>query len=306
MTEFFAAFYERLFEVMIGLAPSTLAMAAVCTVLYFCSGQACNPGMPWWRNRGLITDAWYWLIIPFMAPYIRTVLFVGIAAFTLPFMTQQQVGDYVANGYGPVAALGFWGQIAFYLLVSDFLLYWVHRKFHGVQLWRFHAIHHSAEDVDWTTAYRFHPVNLCLGPFLVDVLMLYAGVSPKVLLALAPFQTLSALFVHANLKWTFGPLKYIFATPVFHRWHHTSPEFGGDKNFAPAFSFWDVLFGTFYMPKGELPQNYGVVDRDVPENFWQQLAYPFIPKEVRERDGWTGNLSASPSALESAGPPRGS
>src|SRR3954463_12593101 len=111
---------------MIGLAPSTLAMAAICTALYFVSGQACNPGKAWWRNRGLITDAWYWLVIPFLSPYIRTLLLVGIAAFSLPFVTQQQISDYVTDGYGPASALGFWGQVAFYLLVSDFLLYWIH------------------------------------------------------------------------------------------------------------------------------------------------------------------------------------
>jgi len=78
-------------------------------------------------------------------------------------VSQDELSDYLSNGRGPLGALPFWGQVAAYLLLSDFLLYWNHRLFHGDRLWRYHAIHHSAEEVDWTTAYRFHPVNLCFG-----------------------------------------------------------------------------------------------------------------------------------------------
>ena len=46
-------------------------------------------------------------------------------------------------------------------------------------MWRYHAIHHSAEEVDWTTSYRFHPVNLMLQPALVTVIMLTLGISPE-------------------------------------------------------------------------------------------------------------------------------
>jgi len=34
---------------------------------------------------------------------------------------------------------------------------------------KYHAIHHSSEDLDWISAARFHPVNLFLGTILVDV-----------------------------------------------------------------------------------------------------------------------------------------
>jgi sterol desaturase/sphingolipid hydroxylase (fatty acid hydroxylase superfamily) len=303
IVELSAVLVNKLAEVMAGMLPSTLAMAAICTALYWFSSQACNPGTPWWRNRGLVTDASYWLIIPFIAPYIRILLLVSIAVFALPFVTEKDVSNYIEKGYGPLSSLPFWWQAAFYLIVSDFLLYWTHRIFHGARLWRFHAIHHSAEDVDWTTAYRFHPVNLGLGVFLVDVLMFYLGLSPVVLLFLAPFQTMMSQFVHANLNWTFGPLKYVIATPVFHRWHHSTPDLGGEKNFAPTFPFWDVMFGTLYLPKGALPQVYGVDDPNFPPGFFQQLIYPF----TKAANGNGAELPiASPSALGSVEPQRGS
>ena len=119
--------------------------------------------------------------------------------------------------------------------------------------WKYHAIHHSSEELDWISAARFHPVNLFLGTIGVDVILLMAGISPNTMLWVGPFTTFHSAFVHANLNWTLGPFKYVLATPVFHRWHHTSLEQGGNTNFAGTFPLWDILFGTFRMPEGELP-----------------------------------------------------
>jgi sterol desaturase/sphingolipid hydroxylase (fatty acid hydroxylase superfamily) len=62
---------------------------------------------------------------------------------------------------------------------------------------------------------------------------------------------------------------------VFHRWHHTSLARGGDTNFAGTFPVWDILFGTFRMPAGELPDDYGVDGEPLPAEFGGQLIYPF-------------------------------
>ena len=84
--------------------------------------------------------------------------------------------------------------------------------------------------------------------------------------------------VHANLNWTFGPFKYIFASPVFHRWHHTSLAEGRDKNFAPTFPLLDIVFGTFYMPENRLPEQYGVSGSKIPDGFISQMIWPFKNK----------------------------
>jgi sterol desaturase/sphingolipid hydroxylase (fatty acid hydroxylase superfamily) len=81
--------------------------------------------------------------------------------------------------------------------------------------------------------------------------------------------------VHANLNWTLGPFKYVLASPVFHRWHHTAADRGGEKNFAGTFPIFDWLFGTFYMPKAELPEAYGIDDKSFPPGVGSQLVYPF-------------------------------
>ena len=50
---------------------------------------------------------------------------------------------------------------------------------------------------------------------------------------------------------------------------------GGDSNFGSTFSIWDYLFGTFYMPEGQLPQEYGVDDPLFPTTWAGQMIVPF-------------------------------
>jgi sterol desaturase/sphingolipid hydroxylase (fatty acid hydroxylase superfamily) len=275
MLEFAGSLFGRIAETLSIILPSVIGFALAFAVLTLFSSQACNPGRTWWRNPGLATDVCYMLIVPFVAPYLRLSLMLAGMALLSGVMASEDVADYVERGRGPLAVLPFWAQVPVYIVTSDFLLYWSHRLFHGASLWRFHAIHHSAEEVDWTTAYRFHPVNLWLGSFLVTAIMLFVGISPNVLLFLVAFDTTTAAFVHANLNWTLGPLKYVVATPVFHRWHHTPLEQGGNSNFGSLLSVWDVLFGTFYMPERALPARYGIDDAQFPKGFLGQTLHPF-------------------------------
>jgi sterol desaturase/sphingolipid hydroxylase (fatty acid hydroxylase superfamily) len=275
LTEHVLQIIYKVLQTLEHILPAAIICSIVLTALSLFSSQACNPGRTWWRNPGLFTDICYCLVVPFIAPYMRMGLVVAGAVLLSVRMSRQDISDYIEHGGGPLSILPFWAQVALYLIVSDFLLYWIHRSFHGRTLWRYHAIHHSAEQVDWTTSYRFHPVNLWFGTFFVAALMLFLGIAPAAILFLVPLDTLTAFFVHANLNWTLGPFKYVLATPVFHRWHHTSPAEGGNANFAPLFSLWDVLFGTFYMPESQVPAHYGVDDPDLPEGFLGQLAYPF-------------------------------
>jgi hypothetical protein len=78
----------------------------------------------------------------------------------------------------------------------------------------------------------FHPINLFFGAVLADVVTLLAGISPNIFVVLGPITIAHSGFVHANLDWTLGLFKYVIASPVFHRWHHTAAERGGEKNFA--------------------------------------------------------------------------
>ena len=260
-------------ETILKIVPVTLGLAVIFSVLsYF---WACNPGNPWWRKKELATDVCYWFFVPLITRVVRIGLLVLAASVFFGIKDADDLIAFYNNGHGPLATLPLWVQGLLFLIVSDFLLYWTHRMFHGGGFWKYHAVHHSSEEIEWISAARFHPVNLFLGTVAVDVLLLVAGISPNVMLWVGPFTIFHSAFVHANLNWTLGPFKYVIATPVFHRWHHTSLEEGGDTNFSGTFPVWDILFGTFRMPVGVLPENYGVDDQEFPQGITGQLAYPF-------------------------------
>jgi len=263
----------RAVQQTLGLVLPYLAAGAVLFALLSWL-MPCNAGKAWWNKRGLATDLSYWVFIPVLTRFARIGFTVLFTVYLLGMTQTGDIANFYAHGHGTLARLPLWVQIVLYLLVSDFALYWIHRLFHRGALWKYHAVHHASEDLEWISAARFHPINIIFGTTLVDVLMLVAGIQPDVFFFLMPFTTFSSAFVHANLDWTFGPLKYVFVSPVFHRWHHSLPDRGGDKNFANTFAVFDVLFGTFYMPKGQLPVTYGIVNNDMPEGLGMQMLYP--------------------------------
>jgi sterol desaturase/sphingolipid hydroxylase (fatty acid hydroxylase superfamily) len=255
------------------VVPITIVLALVFTVLsHFWS---CNPAAPWWRKREIATDITYWFFVPVFARVFRIGLMVLGASVVFNIHDADGLIAFYDDGHGPLAQLPLWLQAMLFLLLSDFMLYWLHRMFHGGGFWKYHAIHHSSEELEWISAARFHPVNLLIGTISVDVILLMAGISPNIMLWVGPFTTFHSAFVHANLNWTLGPFKYVLATPVFHRWHHTRLEEGGNTNFAGTFPIWDILFGTFRMPEKRLPDNYGRDEAAMPSEIAGQLAYPF-------------------------------
>ena len=253
--------------------PVSIALAAAFTLLSVF--WACNPSRPWWRKRELVTDLCYWFIIPLFARYLRIGLLVLGAALLFGITTAEGLVEFYDDGHGPLSQLPLWLQAVIFLVGSDLMMYWIHRAFHRPAMWKYHAVHHSSKELDWISAARFHPVNIMLGSVATDVVLLLAGISPNVFVFLGLFTVAHSAFVHANLNWTLGPLQYVIAGPVFHRWHHTAADTGGEKNFASTFPILDLLFGTFYMPKQALPGAYGVADKGFPAGFGAQLLYPF-------------------------------
>ncbi|HWA04208.1 MAG TPA: sterol desaturase family protein [Rhizomicrobium sp.] len=256
--------------------PYLAGMGVVFALLSWLS--PCNKGRPWWSKEGLVTDITYQLVVPLIGRYGRIGFAVLFTAYLLGIDTADGLVKFFDHGHGPISALPLWSQCLLYLVAGDFFLYWIHRAFHGAALWRYHAIHHASEELEWISAARFHPVNLLLGTIAVDVAALMAGITPDIFLVVGPFNVISSAFVHANLDWTLGPFKYVVAGPVFHRWHHTRETVG--RNFAGTFSLWDWMFGTFHMPQGALPENYGIADSDVPESFGLQMLYPVLPGRI--------------------------
>ncbi|MGB6502563.1 MAG: sterol desaturase family protein [Xanthobacteraceae bacterium] len=273
MTRELLSFVIGFGQTFLKAVPVSLAIAGVFTILTWF--WACNPGRPWWHKRDLITDLCYWFFIPVITRYLRIGMLIVGAAVLFGITTSDGLIAFYENGHGPLAALPLAAQMVVFLIGEDIVLYWTHRLFHGQRMWRYHAVHHSSEELEWISAARFHPVNLFLGSVAADVVMLLLGISPNVFVVLGPLTIAHSAFVHSNLHWTLGPFKYVIAGPVFHRWHHTAADRGGEKNFSATFPILDVIFGTFYMPAGQLPDNYGIGEREYPASFPAQLVHPF-------------------------------
>lgn len=184
--------------------------------------------------------------------------------------------------YAWTAALPIRTRFLLAIIVGEFGTYWGHRWSHEIPwLWRFHALHHSAEEMDWLVNTRAHPLDMFFGRF--------SGLLPLYLLGLAQptgntvdwvplvyslVGTIWSFFVHANMSWRFGLLEQLLATPAFHHWHHTND--GAEyinKNYAAIFPWMDKLFGTLYLPKHRWPQKYGI-EAPMPPGFVGQLLQP--------------------------------
>lgn len=232
----------------------------------------CNPGQGRFVSRDLVDNALYWFVgVLFFGDlatmYIRS-------ASSLFGVEGPGLASAVLGGYGPAARLPLLVQAALVIVTLDFVQYWLHRLFHTSWLWPFHAIHHSAEDLDWSATYRIHPLNLAIYGAGALAIVHIGGFSSAAFIIVGPFNLVVGALVHANLDWTFGPLRLVVASPVYHRWHHVRDPAVHNRNFAPTFPLWDLLFGTCHMPKGVLPHDYGA--DGVPDGFAAQLVWPFL------------------------------
>lgn len=187
------------------------------------------------------------------------------------------LGDqsWLWSGHGFIGGLPWWVQLAGGLLVSDFVGYWRHRLLHSRLLWPIHAIHHSDTQVNWLSLARFHPLNRLITTVLSLTALLLLGFAPWVVVLNGTVRNLYGHFIHANLPWTYGPLKYVLVSPVLHRWHHAMDRRAMNTNFATLFAFYDVAFGTFYCPHKNVGP-LGVDDASLPRNWAGHMIYPFV------------------------------
>lgn len=166
--------------------------------------------------------------------------------------------------------------VAFVLivLIADVTQYWQHRLFHRVPfLWRFHAVHHSIEAMDWIAGSRLHFLEILFQRALVIAPAFLLGFERQAIDLYIVFAGTITVFIHANLGIDFGWLRYVVATPAFHHWHHAlTPR---DKNFAVHLPVLDLLFGTFHAPAGQWPARYGIDGERLPFGLIRQHLYPF-------------------------------
>lgn len=151
--------------------------------------------------------------------------------------------------------------------------YWGHRFSHQVPaLWRFHAVHHSIEQMDWVAAARLHPVDQAFTQTLTAMPLVLLGYRAGTVAGLSIVVTLLAVFQHANVRLRFPGLRWVVNTPEWHHWHHARDREARDRNF--GLPVVDLAFGTAYLPAGRRPEAFGTDDPVPPSGYVRQLAHP--------------------------------
>lgn len=217
------------------------------------------------RSETTWRDWLYWFITP---------LFTGTLSRAVLMMTLGLSANFVTNR-SFLINLPFWLQLILALLITDGAGYLSHRLRHSLWLWPTHQVHHSPKKLNWVMAARLHPADEILDAFLMSLPLILLGFDPNVFLYLGPFYFIHTIVLHAHVSWDFGPLKFIFVSPALHHWHHSNTVY--NKNFSGVFSFYDVIFKTFYLPK-TLPVTYGVNHQDFPQTIWGHMKFPFAKK----------------------------
>lgn len=223
--------------------------------------------------------------------FFRCVLF-----FTIDPWVDELLGEMRTAGFGtfhledvwPGVTDGPWTSFLIYLVVFDFLNYWLHRAQHQFNpWWALHAVHHSQRQMTQWTDNRNHLLDDVLHALIWVMVAQVIGIAPSQFVAVVALTQLSESFQHANLRVSFGWLgERLWVSPRFHRTHHGvgighethGAHTMGGHNFGVLLPWWDMLFGTAdFGPRFEPTGIRDQVEagRDYGQGFWTQQRLGF-------------------------------
>jgi sterol desaturase/sphingolipid hydroxylase (fatty acid hydroxylase superfamily) len=153
--------------------------------------------------------------------------------------------------------------------------------------WRLHALHHSHEELSVLTSFRAHPLMHTTGFVLATVpVLVLAGPHPLAPVLITIYVCLGTL-PHANVRWSYGPLKWVLVSPAYHRLRLSVGR--QDRNLGVVLTVWDVLAGRARFPRrGNAPDTTGLPPGAIPleqraprprpvRTLARPLAEPFSP-----------------------------
>jgi len=196
-------------------------------------------------SEGTINEAAHNLLLVLFNAAIGALVF-GNLSFLSNLLFEQLSMPHVTASFWESVPKPFIFILA--LLALDFQNYWSHRILHTKYFWGIHALHHSDEHMTWTTGYRIHIFEWVIMSFVYVTLVGWLFLPPEIVAVVGVMRIWHSKLIHCQLGWTFGPFRKIFASPNYHRWHHSILEEAYDKNLSDMFPIWDILFGTHYDP----------------------------------------------------------
>ena len=176
-----------------------------------------------------------------------------------------------------LASQPWWLQAVEAVLLSDLFMYWGHRMQHCVGfLWRFHAVHHSSEHLDWLAGHREHPLDTIYTMTIINLPPMILDFPLETIASFLVFRGVWAAYIHSNVRLPIGPLRMLVGAPELHHWHHAKDKNAG--NYANISPLMDILFGTYHCPDHE-PEHLGL-HQPIANTFLGLLVKPFLPRRT--------------------------
>jgi sterol desaturase/sphingolipid hydroxylase (fatty acid hydroxylase superfamily) len=171
-------------------------------------------------------------------------------------------------------------QLLVFFVILDFVQWVTHILLHKIPLfWQFHKIHHSVKEMGFAAHLRYHWMeNILYKPLKTFGVMLLGGFEPEQAYIVHFIAVAIGHLNHANIKFSWGPLKYLLNNPIMHLHHHAYelPKGKFGVNFGISLSLWDYLFNTHHVPDSDGSIKIGFPgDEKLPNSFLKQLLYGF-------------------------------
>lgn len=237
---------------------------------------------PWRKNQAAIRkDFWLDGFYMFFNFFVFSIVISGVYqllsnGFESIGLTMQSIGlidlSPLHSGIG----------LLVFFIINDFVQWFTHIMLHKFPIfWRFHKVHHSVQEMGFAAHLRYHWMeNILYKPLKTLVVMLLGGFEPEQAFIVHFIAIAIGHLNHANVKITWGPLKYLFNNPVMHLWHHSKDLPEGQNpgvNFGISLSLWDYVFKTAHVPEdsGTIKLGFDGIEDYPTSNFFKQLASGF-------------------------------
>ena len=238
----------------------------------------------WFGNSSQIDVKWIFanqiLFVLFIAPLLLSQIALAMLVFRTLVDCFGSADIFRIN-----TTIVFWIFTACFFIVEDFSRFFIHFLYHKVPfLWRFHAIHHSANRLTPLTLYRVHFIEFVFNSLRS---LFVAGVVSGIFMYLFEgkigfieifganvfswlFNMAGANLRHSHIPLSYGVFEHIFISPKMHQIHHSSAKIHLDKNFGATFSIWDKLFGSWVASKNQKVKRFGLYKQKSPQQFLKQ------------------------------------
>ncbi len=149
------------------------------------------------------------------------------------------------------------------ILILDFGQFVFHRLAHLARwLWLVHAVHHSDNRLDVSTALRFHPVEIAIGLVWKTGFLAFCGLPLWLIAARGILLTPVVMLQHANVRVpdsVYRVLRWVFVTPGLHKIHHF-PTAGREQHQLrrDLFLLGTGIFGTLCESSRAKSETYGL------------------------------------------------